>query len=259
MKVVSGKAPRAATLVGKQTHYQRALEDGYRRGKNAPGNERVLNQHDEWLRGCGKLHLMTVDRRAVINVLGVSTYATACSCGKFSSLTAEEIRGLDGAGLGCGDILCTAPSFPLRLSYNPLEIIALQLVQLDSVEPDLLSDTYRSGSVCDTARKIYQSLYDSRQGQGSVDHWGVGSLWFTNIFEVGINDLEDLVLGRSPDERLFPDGNVMVRMDGELMTVKQLADAFNLEPETVLELRLKFFDNTIIDKVIGEYNERRSE
>lgn len=259
MKVVSGKLHHAAVLAGKQTRYQKALDGGYRRGKNAPGNKLTLNRYDAWLKSHGKLHLMTVDRRSVINVAGAAIYTITCQCGRYGRLTAEEIYNLDGASLGCGAALCTAPDLPLRLTYNPVEVIALQLVQLDSVDPSLLSDTYRGGNVYSTAENIYQHLRDGRQSQDSGDYWGVGCLWFTNVFEVGINDLDDLELGRSPDGRLFPKGNAMVRMDGELMTVAQLADAFNLEPETVLEIRLKFFDNDVIDKVIGEYDERRNE
>ena len=69
---------------------------------------------------------------------------------------------------------------------------------------------------------------------------------------------EDSVeLGEVPDLSLFPAGEMSIRLDAEAVPLSEAARTFGVAREQLLDMRLRWFDNQLIDKLLEMRYEKR--
>jgi hypothetical protein len=199
---------------------------------------------DEYLNEVGNVGLFKIWRNKFRNVRGRAVYSARCKCGARVSLTAQEVIARNRRKLGCCSFSCTAVPLATRIYLCPETALRLQLSQLVARRPQKVDDQWKDSLGHATMRLL--------AGLGSRIDLAKGNWWLTDVKEYGLNSVRDIYLGVEPDKWIFPSSGIVVLLEEKLFSIEETAEAFNVNEETVLRLRLQHYDNDLIDKLLGE-------
>lgn len=176
-------------------------------------------------------------------------YYAECPCGQMKVLTAEEIVERDRAGFGCCGRYCTAPDLRYQIWYMPRVALHLQVLQIKALMPEKLP---HSGVGLNPAK--YVSML--REREEVSDSISKGRWWLKNLAETE-NIMQDQIwLSGLPDEKLFPNNEIHIRVGGWPMPLDEVCEMYGCRQEDVLRLRLVYEDDSqLIDKLLGGQDE----
>jgi hypothetical protein len=154
-------------------------------------------------------------------------------------LTAKEILERDELGIGCGNVTCSAPTYLTKAWYTFEAAIRLQVVQAYA-----LFRPYReilpAAATVDSETQVWMAVFEPliRSPGG----------WWLQGFE----DLDPnlITLTRKPGKKVFPEGHLMVSLEGEKLTIEEAAWALNIPEQELFSLKLRVWDHQLIDEVM---------
>lgn len=250
-------------ITSSDTYHQSALKKGYKkRSPNLSKKQRELEdaalppiplkltEYDQQIAGrYKKAGLLSTISRRKLDIWGTRAYLTRCDCGSLQYLTAEEMLTREGLGIGCGDAFCPSIGLAQTIWCQPLIALQLQLVQAVTVFPDRVDPSLKGLSPEEGATQLLNELSSC-----VVEHSGIW--WFQDVRD---NDIvaEQIALCDRPDRWLFYGGIAKARWDNDVMTVEELARDFNVPADTAMDLRVKLFDEDLIEALIGEYHDKK--
>lgn len=173
-------------------------------------------------------------------------YYADCHCGNRVILTAEEILERDAAGFGCCKMRCTAPNVRRQLWYLPRVALRLQLLQVRTLFPEALKDLGEAFN----SRAMASTLYQKKRLSGSA---ASGNFWLKGVAEAESLLHDSVTLTATPDEGLFPDGELYLSVGNWPMAINEVCDSYEISLDLFLEKRMMYDDdNQLMDHVLGE-------
>ncbi|MEA3242874.1 MAG: hypothetical protein U9Q19_05460 [Pseudomonadota bacterium] len=248
----------------KGTYYQHMLDGGYnpdpmkpkksysaaeivagelnrRRPDNIPLR---WTRFDEYLNEVGNVGLFQILRNRFRTVRGRAVYSARCRCGVRVPLTAQEIVARNRKQLGCCSVTCTAVPMSTQIYHCPEVAIRLQLSQLMARRGAWIGDRWKDNLGHATMWLIAEL--------GNRVDMVKGNWWLTDVKQYGLNEVKDIHLGVEPDKWIFPSSGIVVLLEKKLLSLEDAAEAFGVGLETVLRLRIQYYDTELIDNLIGE-------
>lgn len=186
------------------------------------------------------------DRRAFF---GRWVYPCDCTCGNRVVLTAEELLERDSKGFGCAKQRCSGPPVDMKIWYVPRVALRLQLLQMRELAPHLL--------------ELFEGPFVSRRyltkmlaTEAVMDSIGKGNWWIKEVAEGEGIFHNNIAFTDTPDEAIFPEGQIHIHLGGRPVTINELCNAYEFDFDNVLEARMKYDDDTqLIDELLGEQHE----
>lgn len=248
--------------VGRKTLCQRYIEAGVDMivgrepgARNMEPTEERLKRHgvggrwgvdprDMELQGIRYLSHMTVRPGWHYEVDGKWFYQLHCECGAFTVLTAKEVFAREELGLGCAGFNCMIGSFEAQLYFRPIRSLQFQLAQIESYRPGWMSPQWIGKSRLEVAQQIFKQsqLIDS---DGKYRFWIVGIRKATDMLG------DTLETRYTPASGLFPHGKVFIKLEEELIELREFAEFYQLDWPQVLQARLRLDDNELADYLLG--------
>lgn len=194
--------------------------------------------------------LWSVDRRTRYEKSGMPLYRFHCRCGKTGYLTMPGIKARHRAGLGCALPGCDTWTIRHRIWVEPVAALRAQAVQLMALYWFKMPPEWEGLSVEDATMGLSEMLkgrMDVEQGK-----WWINGIDVADGLEEGSVRLEEV-----PDLSLFPAGELSIRLDAEAVPLSEAALTFGVPEEQLLDMRLRWFDNQLIDKLLEMRYEKR--
>ena len=204
-----------------------------------------LDKWDKWLERTGGNELLRVSKGKSSVMAGKTVYSARCACGARLRLTAREVVARNDAQVGCCSPACAAPGIDKQVWYGPIAAIRLQLGQLVARHPESVDPRWGGQSLIDSAVQI-------RKEQLGRPLLPYGCWWFKGVREHRFKEVKDIQFGTLPDRWILPFAGVVVKWDGEVFPLDEVAEAYGVDMQRAMRLRMSYFDNEVIDKLIGE-------
>lgn len=206
----------------------------------------VLTKYDEHLNIVGSSNLLRIHRGRYTVRQGRAVYVAKCKCGGRVSLIAQEVIARNRAEVGCCRPGCTAPDMSKRIWYDPAAALGLQLGQLVARHPGLVSRQWTEQTLFEGVQAMSSEV--KRRAPTSA----YGSWWFKGVKEHGLNDVEDIEFAAYPSKWILPRAGVVALWEGELTSIEEVAEAYGVEVQEAMKLRIIYFDESMINELIGE-------
>ena len=206
---------------------------------------------DEYLQQVGNVGKLRVYKNRFINVQGTAVYLPRCNCGNRIRLTAQEIIARNRDSLGCCGPRCDATPVATQIYHCPEVALRLQLCQLVARRPNYVDSEW----TVDFDHSIAALNYDATpqfNPRGAIARPRDGRWWLQGIKKNGLKSAAAVDLGLEPDKWILPVNGIVARWEGKLFPLEELSASFNVPMDTVLRLRLAYFDGDLIDALLGE-------
>ena len=178
-------------------------------------------------------------------VKGRAVYAARCACGNRVRLTAQEVVKRNTTRVGCCSPNCAAASIEQHVWYGPIAALQLQVGQLITLHPEAVDRQWAGLSLAEIAVALrWEQLKRSPQPYGN---W-----WLKDVKKHGLKDVKNIQFDTFPDRWVIPATGVVVKWGDEVFPLDEVAEAYGVDMQKAMHLRMSYFDKTVIDKMIGE-------
>ena len=185
------------------------------------------------------LGLFVLEHQYNRNVFGSRAYCCRCECGTRIYLLSNEALQRAQLGVGCMTPGCASEPVYAMIGYQVQPALALQLTQLVTLDHTSVDRRLRVLSVPDAVAAL------KPQPQELTGKWWIkpqGATWLR--WDQRIDYM------RLPPARLFPGGSAHLRMEGELLSIREAADTFACSEESLLRKKLTMWDDELIAEML---------
>ena len=182
---------------------------------------------------------LSLDRRKNLAYHGLIAFYCRCDCGAELYLSSKEIYQRETLSLGCAGPDCPATG-ARALPWCRAELaLRLQISQACAVVPDY-RDSLSEEDTIDSELAMLLSL-----GHGPLR--SPGAWWVSNPEAFSTLRFK---FGHSPSRELFPRDEVLIDVEGELLTIAQVSQSFNVPEEKVMALKPTMWDRDLVEHLI---------